>query len=52
MATNGGENPFDNQGWEDDLYDQYPRGADHQYGPAQGYNIYRRLNDESRRANT
>jgi hypothetical protein len=29
----------------DELYDQFPRGADHGFGPEQGHNIYRRLND-------
>lgn len=30
---------------EDELYDQFPRGDEHDFGPEQGYNVYRRLND-------
>lgn len=30
---------------EDELYDQFPRGDEHDFGPDQGYNVYRRLND-------
>jgi hypothetical protein len=47
MATKGDDNPFDKPGWEDDVYDQFPRGDQHGFGPEQGYNIYRKLNDES-----
>lgn len=44
---NSDGNPFDHPGWEDELYDQFPRGDEHEFGPSQGYNIYRKLNDES-----
>lgn len=38
----------DKQGFnEDDLYDQFPSGAQHGYGPNEGFNVYRRLNDRS-----
>jgi len=32
---------------EDDLYDQFPRGADEGYGPADGFNSWVRINDPS-----
>ena len=32
---------------EDDLYDQFPRGDETGYGPAEGFNVYRRLNDRA-----
>ncbi|MEO7296846.1 MAG: hypothetical protein ABIZ57_11980 [Candidatus Limnocylindria bacterium] len=41
MAIN--ETPFD----EEALYDAFPDGAAHGYGPAQGFNVQKRLNDES-----
>lgn len=41
-------NPFDNPDpWEEEHYDRFPSGADHGYGPEQGYNRYVRLNDAS-----
>ena len=30
---------------EDDLYDQFPSGADRGFGPEQGFNTYLKLND-------
>ena len=39
-SDDGGFNP-------DELYDQFPRGADAGYGPEQGYNEFIRLNDPS-----
>lgn len=30
---------------EEALYDQFPRGADHGFGPAEGFNSWVRLND-------
>jgi hypothetical protein len=41
MVTNGDD--FN----EEDQYDQFPRGDSQGYGPGQGYNVYRRLNDAS-----
>ena len=32
---------------EDDLYDQFPSGADRGFGHDQGYNEYRKINDRS-----
>lgn len=32
---------------EEELYDQFPSGADSGYGPREGFNVYRRLNDRS-----
>jgi hypothetical protein len=32
---------------EEDLYDQFPSGADHGFGPDEGFNTYRKLNDAS-----
>jgi hypothetical protein len=32
---------------EDDLYDQFPSGADRGFGPAEGFNRYLKLNDPS-----
>ena len=42
MVING-EGEFN----EDAFYDQFPSGPDYGYGPAEGYNTYRRLNDAS-----
>jgi hypothetical protein len=40
------DNPFLNpEPWEEELYEQFPSGADHGYGRDQGYNVYRKLND-------
>jgi hypothetical protein len=42
------DNPFLNpEPWEEALYEQFPSGADHGYGPDQGYNTYRKLNDSA-----
>lgn len=41
MVTNGDD--FN----EEDQYDQFPRGDSQGFGHEQGYNIYRRLNDET-----
>lgn len=32
---------------EDDLYDRFPAGAEDGFGPAQGFNRWTRINDES-----
>jgi hypothetical protein len=41
MATNG------DRDFENELYDRFPAGADGRYGPEQGFNVKRRLNDAS-----
>ena len=45
MAT-GGNRTTDGFN-EDELYDQFPSGAEGGYGPREGFNVYRRLNDRS-----
>jgi len=42
MATNG-DGGFD----ENEAYDRFPAGAEMGYGPEQGFNVKRRLNDRS-----
>jgi len=32
---------------EDALYNSFPDGADNEYGPAEGFNVFKKLNDES-----
>jgi hypothetical protein len=32
---------------EEDLYDQFPLGAEHDFGPDQGFNTWVRVNDEA-----